>query len=575
MDKIDYYIIIFYFIGLIFLGWILSKRIKSSEDLFLAGKNSSWWLSGLSTYMTIFSAGTFVVWGGVAYKSGLVAVTIGMMLGIASLFVGKYIVEKWSLMGIHSPGEYIEKRFNRSIFNFYLFTSLVGRAIHMAVSLYAIAIVTAALVPLPEEHFLANPQTGNLSLNFIILFVGLVTVLYTSLGGFLSVLMTDLTQFAVLIAMVFILAPLSLSEIGGIQPFIANAPPDFFSLFNEPYTVGWMILWLFLNFFVIAGDWAFVQRYISVPSVKEAKKSIYLVGILYLITPIIWYLPSMVYRQINPNVNPEQSYILISQLLLGPGMIGLMLAALLSATLSTISSTLNVFANVFTYDIYKNIKPYKSEKGLIFAGRIFTWLFGFVIIVLAILVPHAGGAEKVVVSALTLIISPLFIPSIWGLFSKRIRPVAIWISMGVTYFLGLSLKLDRIKEVAQINPVFLDAFIGFVFPVSILSLLELYFFVKEKRNNLYGGDSNGWKWLNRQLKNKQMDYNDDSRNQSKQYSRFALNVLLSTFGAIGLIMILINFFSYRRKFQLIFFGCFFLIIAGGFYTLRRHLNRQY
>ena len=63
--------------------------------MFIAGRNSSWWLSGVSSYMTIFSASTFVVWGGVAYKSGLVAVVVALCLGVASFIVGKWISGKW------------------------------------------------------------------------------------------------------------------------------------------------------------------------------------------------------------------------------------------------------------------------------------------------------------------------------------------------------------------------------------------------------------------------------------------------------------------------------------------------
>ena len=74
MGTLDYLVILAYFIGLIAVSVIMSRKIRSSEDMFLAGRNSSWWLSGISSYMTIFSASTFVVWGGVAYKSGLVAI---------------------------------------------------------------------------------------------------------------------------------------------------------------------------------------------------------------------------------------------------------------------------------------------------------------------------------------------------------------------------------------------------------------------------------------------------------------------------------------------------------------------
>ena len=94
MVATDYIIIAVYFLGLIALGTLLGRNIKSSKEMFIAGKNSSWWLSGLSTYMTIFSASTFVVWGGVAYRSGVVAIVVGLMLGVASLIIGKWIAGK-------------------------------------------------------------------------------------------------------------------------------------------------------------------------------------------------------------------------------------------------------------------------------------------------------------------------------------------------------------------------------------------------------------------------------------------------------------------------------------------------
>ena len=73
MESLNYIVLFLYFLGLIAVSWLMSRRIKSSEDMFIAGRSSSWWLSGMSTYMTIFSASTFVVWGGVAYRSGIVA----------------------------------------------------------------------------------------------------------------------------------------------------------------------------------------------------------------------------------------------------------------------------------------------------------------------------------------------------------------------------------------------------------------------------------------------------------------------------------------------------------------------
>ena len=136
MTQLDYIVIILYFIGLIAVSLLMSKRINNSEDMFIAGRNSSWWLSGLSTYMTIFSASTFVIWGGVAYRSGLVATVVGMTLGFACLLTGKYLCGKWREMRIKSPGEFLVVRFGGKTIDFYTITGIIGRGVHTAVAQY-------------------------------------------------------------------------------------------------------------------------------------------------------------------------------------------------------------------------------------------------------------------------------------------------------------------------------------------------------------------------------------------------------------------------------------------------------
>ena len=189
---------------------------------------------------------------------------------------------------------------------------------------------------------------------------------------------------------------------------------------SDTYTWLWMVLWIILNVAMIGGDWPFVQRYISVPTVKDARKSTYLIGILYFVTPLIWYLPAMVYRVITNDaalaaspaeltVLGENAYVNMSQMVLMGGMLGMMLAAMLSATMSNVSGTLNVYANVFTYEIWGRIGKNRNadEKRKIRAGRVFTLIFGLSIVGVAMLVPFAGGAEKVVVSLLTMVLCPL------------------------------------------------------------------------------------------------------------------------------------------------------------------------
>ena len=536
MASIDYIVILLYFLRLIFISWLMSRRITSSQDMFIAGRNSSWWLSGISTYMTIFSASTFVVWGGVAYRSGLVAVIVGNMLGLASIVAGRWLSGKWRSLKLSSPGEFLTIRFGKKTVDFYTIAGIVGRSVHTAVALYAIAIVTKTLMPIPDDSywsFLAGAD-GHLSVWWGILILGAICLFYTIAGGFPAVLMTDCIQFGVLIVVVIFMIPLSFHAIGGIDNFIhcASLPDGFFSPVSAEYSWEWMILWFFLNFFMIGGDWPYVQRYISVPTAKDARKSNYLVGVLYLITPLIWYIPAMVYRVINPEANPEQAYILISQEVLMKGMLGVMLAAMLSATLSIVSGTLNVYANVFTYEIWGRSHKDSSEKQRIRVGRLFTLGFGLVIIALALLIPFIGGAEKVVVTILTLVICPLYIPSVWGLFSKSVTGKHVIIAMCITYALGFALKFPL---AGLVSPQLLDAAIGLLIPVCIMTIIEIIEYRKKKV-------AAGFLALDN-IRDEKADHEPDAhmRKAVKSYSFTAITCFCSTLLMIAALLTMILF----------------------------------
>ncbi|MBQ1865463.1 MAG: sodium:solute symporter, partial [Bacteroidales bacterium] len=269
MGFLDYIVIIAYFMGLIAVSLIMSRKIRNSEDMFIAGRNSSWWLSGVSSYMTIFSAGTFVIWGGVAYKSGIVAVVVAICLGIASFIVARFISAKWRELRIKSPGEFLTVRFGHNSVSFYTISGIIARAVHTATALYAVAVIVCALVKMPEGSIFASTgfegdsPEGYLSIWWALFILGSVTLLYTVLGGFLAVLMTDVVQFGVLIAVVIFMIPLSLNAVGGLGEFISRASgiPGFFSGTSPTYTWLWLVLWMFLNVGMIGGDWPFVQRY--------------------------------------------------------------------------------------------------------------------------------------------------------------------------------------------------------------------------------------------------------------------------------------------------------------------------
>ena len=338
--------------------------------------------------------------------------------------------------------------------------------------------------------------------------------------------------------------PLSFNAVGGVGEFIDKAQniPNFFSATSETYTWLWLVLWVILNVAMIGGDWPFVQRYISVPTKKDAKWSTYLIGALYFVTPLIWYLPTMVYRVLEPGMaldldqtaltyNGEHAYVNMSKMVLMSGMVGMMLAAMLSATLSNVSGILNVYANVYTYEIwgYKEKNRNADEKTRIKVGRIFTIFFGMLIIVLSMLIPFAGGAEKVVITILTMILCPLYIPSIWGLFSKRLTGNQLIWAMVITWVIGVTAKLTVPASV--INPTIIESLSGCVLPVVILTILEIW---SRSRNRVDEGYETVRGYLDAAA---DVEPDERMKKATKAYSFMAVSCFCITLGVIALLLI--------------------------------------
>ncbi|MEN8830432.1 MAG: Na+:solute symporter [Lentimonas sp.] len=488
MAIADWTVLIAYLLGTVLLGVLLGKLVKSSSDMFSAGGTSPWWASGLSAFMTMFSANTFVVWGSIAFDVGLVAVTINLMYGVAALLVGYFVASHWKGMGIQTPAQYIQLRFGTGALHFYTWAMMVLRVVGTAAALYALAKILVALMPLDEGNPLRDPVTGNLSLRYAILIFGSIVVLYTMIGGLWAVLMTDVLQFIILNLAVLFVVPLALHQAGGLGAFIDGAPEGFFEIVKEEkYTVFFLAGWAAIHFFMIGAEWAFVQRFLCVPTKKDAKKSTYLFGALYLFSPILWLLPPMIYRVTNPGADAEQAYILACKSVLPVGMVGLMLAAMFSATASMVSSQLNVFSGVLTNDIYKPLAKNSTPRSLLNAGRVFTVLIGIILIVIALKIEEIGQVKDLIISITELMVVPLLAPSLWGLFSRKIGGRAVWVTGLSGFVIGAIVRfgfgangwfseveaLASLNEWVIANANSLKTFVGVIFPVLVLTILEL------------------------------------------------------------------------------------------------------
>lgn len=466
MGQLDF-IVLVVFAFLIFAIGVAFTKIgsKSSQAFFEAGGATPWWINGLSLFISYFSAGTFVVWGSIAYKYGIVANTIQLTMAISGFLVALFIASKWKKTGAKTAAEYIGKRFNIKTQQFYTYLVLL-------LSLFTTASV---LYPVGKMVHVATPY----SLNTCIVLIGLIIVVYTAAGGLWAVLVTDVVQFVILTASVLIVIPLAFQQIGGPSNLITNAPEGFFNLFNEEYTFPFMLAFIIYQTVYIGGNWSYVQRYTSVKTKHESKKVAYLFTVLYFVSPFIWMIPPMIYRIMNPDLaglGAEGAYMMLCQKILPAGLIGLVLAGMISATSSKANTTINLSATVFSTDIYKNlIRKKAGEKELILVARIFTLLFGAGTVIIAILIPRIGGIVDFVLSIASIAGGALFAPIIWSLFSRRQSARSVVTVTILTLLLNLSLKMI----IPQLFDFKLtrteETVIGQLAPLLMLFFFEIYY----------------------------------------------------------------------------------------------------
>ena len=407
MVLLDYIAILLFVAGILCAGLAFSGKQKDMKSFFSAGGAVPWGISGLSLFMGFFSAGTFVVWGSIGYSHGLVAVMIQETMCLAGLLVGLLIAPRWHRTRALTAAEYITERFGLSVQKTYTILFLFVSLFNTGSFLYPIAKIISV-------------STG-LGLELSIILLGLFCILYVSLGGLWSVVITDVLQFVVLMAAVVLLTPLALDRVGGLHSFIASAPEGFFNLTDSSYTWAFMIAFGIYNAVFIGGNWAYVQRFTSVRTDSDARKVGLLFSGLYVICPLLWMLPPMLYRILNGGLAgtaDEGAFLMMCKEVLPSGLLGMMLGGMIFATASSFNAMLNISAGVFTNDIYRNIFKGSSEKTLMRVAKISTTVFGLLAIVVALMVPAMGGIVNVVISVAALTGVPLFLPVIWSLFSK-------------------------------------------------------------------------------------------------------------------------------------------------------------
>jgi SSS family solute:Na+ symporter len=394
LAAIDWIIIITFFSISLFIGiWVSKKAGSSSGEFFLSGRNMPWWLLGISMVATTFSTDTPNLVTDIVRNNGVSGNWVWWAFLITGLLTVFIYAKLWRKSNVKTDIEFYEFRYGGAPASFLR----KFRALYLGVIFNVITMssVTLAAIKIGGIMLGLDPWQTVIS-------AGLVTVLFSTLGGFRGVLYTDFLLFFVAMAGSIGAAYylVNLPEVGGMTALLNHENvsnklsilPDFsdtralITLLIIPIAVQWWSAWY--PGAEPGGGGYIAQRMLASKDENHAIGATFFFNIMhYALRPWPWILVALTslvifpdlasIKEAFPNISDDKlghdlaySAMLIK---LPSGLIGLVLASLIAAYMSTISTQLNWGSSYMVYDFYqKQINPNASEKKLVAVGRIST-----------------------------------------------------------------------------------------------------------------------------------------------------------------------------------------------------------
>ncbi len=412
LTTLDYTIIFIFFAVTLFIGVIVSKKAgKNTDEYFLSGRNMPWWLLGFSMVATTFAADTPLFVADVVRKNGVSGNWewwTFLLTGMLTVFI---YAKLWRKSNVKTDLEFYELRYGGKTAKFLrgfraLYLGLVFNVLVMSAVMLAAIKIGAIMLGLSKWE--------------VVLYAGIITVIFSAIGGFRGVVYTDFLLF--IVAMIGAIAAayyaVNLPEVGGLKKLLANPEvqskmsllPDFdnkellMSLLVIPLAVQWWSAWY--PGAEPGGGGYIAQRMLAAKDEKNAIGATFFFNIMhYAIRPWPWILVALASIVVFPNLASLQTAfpdIPIDKIghdlaypamlnFLPAGLIGLVLASLIAAFMSTISTHLNWGSSYMVNDFYKRfVKPEASEKEQVFVARVST----VILMVLSSLLALSFGSAK-------------------------------------------------------------------------------------------------------------------------------------------------------------------------------------
>lgn len=365
IPLLDLAVLALYFLGVTGLGAYFFRRSRHTEGFMAAGRSLPGWLCGMSIFATYVSSISFLALPGSSYQLDWSRFTFSLTIPLAAWMATRFFVPLYRQRGEISAYSYLEHRFGSPArlyaSSFYLLTQLF----RMGVVMYLMALPLSTLLDWP--------------IGLIIVLTGVSVTLYTMMGGIEAVIWADAIQGFVLIGGALLCALLLLVGMPGGpgQMFELAWEQGKFSLGSFDWTnyreaTFWVILLngIFINLQNFGIDQNYIQRYITSRSEEEARKAVWLGGLLYIPVSLLFFFIGtalFAHYTLRPGLLPEGiggdevfPYFIVTGL--PAGLTGLLIAAIFAAAMSTISTSLNSSSTIFLTDFYTRFFRPRAEE---------------------------------------------------------------------------------------------------------------------------------------------------------------------------------------------------------------------
>jgi len=496
MNSIDYVIIVAYLIGVVGLGVFAGfRRAKGGEGghYFLADNSLTWPIIGLAMFAANISTVHLVSLAQSAYTSGLLNGNFEWMAGFTLILLSLFFAPLYLRSRVSTLPDYLERRYNRNCRDMLSFVSLISAiVIHIGVALFTAAYVLCFILNIPTTQTIC----GMSALMFFITALGILTGIYTVVGGLLAVVWTESIQTILLLVGAICITVVGFRAVGGwdaLSQLLTTHPhpltgtkeglkalKDGVQLSSTSFlhmahsgsdkTVIGNIPWYsILLGYPIIGIWywccdqTIVQRVLAAKDEKNARLGPLFCGFIKILPVLLFVLPGVIcvalvqkgyfvetVNGISHAVGPEKSadtYPFMITHLLPIGLKGLVTAAMLAAAMQTCSAALNSAATLFAYDIWKRWRPATNDHSLVKIGRWTTVVATLVAIILSPIFGHYETIFQGLNKLICYIAPPITAVFLVGVFWKKAGGRAAFLTMIAGMLMGaLCFSFDFFKD---------------------------------------------------------------------------------------------------------------------------------